>query len=248
MPHISNHGLSLYYETSGSGPPLVFLHGYTATVALWGAQAAFFHPDYQVICLDQRGHGQSDATVQAGYTLEAMTTDVLALLDALSLERVTVIGHSMGGMIAQHLVSRHPEKCQAVVFSSTTPTAPKREYFQATVEWAMSFGDIPADQRAADPMMRSSRPISEQTARGCGEMMMTMEGFAGSLQDNTIPALVVHGSEESDSILAGSKILAKVMPNSRKIVIQGAGHVPQITHSEQYNRALADFLGQVNWD
>ena len=245
MPHITTRGLQLFYETTGAGRPLVFLHGYTATSGLWDAQVPCFSPHYRVIRLDQRGHGRSDGTDQAGYTLQAMASDVMSLLDALSLNQATVIGHSMGGMIAQHLVCHHYERCRGVILSSTTPRAPKREYFEPMVDWAISFGKISSAERAADPMMRNSQPISEATARGCGEMMMNMPGFANKLKGNDMPALVVNGSEESDSILTGSKQLAELMPNAEAITIPGAGHVPQVTHPAEYNRALVGFLNQI---
>jgi 3-oxoadipate enol-lactonase len=245
MPNISNDAVELYYEVAGTGTPLLFLHGYTATVSLWAAQASFFEPDYQVICLDQRGHGLSTATEQERYTLEAMASDVLALLDSLAIEQVILIGHSMGGMVAQYLLSYHNDRCRGVVLSSTTPNGPPREYFEPTVEWAVSLGDIPPEQRAADPMMRSSTPISEATARGCGEMMMAMAGFTGLLEGNSTPCLIIHGSDESDGLLNGSRALAAVMPESTETAIGGAGHVPQITHSAKYNHALSDFFRQL---
>ena len=90
MPYISNDFLRLYVEVSGEGQPVLFLHGYTGTVALWETQVSFVSPDYRVICLDQRGHGRSNGTDQAGYTLEAMASDVLAVLDSQQVEQITV--------------------------------------------------------------------------------------------------------------------------------------------------------------
>ena len=246
MPNLNHDSLKLHYKAEGEGTSLLFLHGYTATVSLWQAQAALFSATHRVIRLDQRGHGQSDGTEQEGYTLEAMAGDALALLDAEQIEHATVIGHSMGGMVAQQLLSQHNERIKAVVLSSTTPNAPPREYFEATVEWAVSFADIPAETRAADPLMRSSVPVSEATARGCGEMMMTMKGFTAELEGNPTPTLIVHGSDESEGILRGSSALSRALPNVKEVIISGAGHVAQITHTSEYNRALADFFSQLD--
>ena len=108
------------------------------------------------------------------------------------------------------------------------------------------LGDIPTGQLAADPLTRSCRPVSEATARGCGEMQMNMENFADSLKGSTTPCLVIRGSEESATIVSGSSMLLDVLPSAQEAVIDGAGHVPQITHSAVYNDVLADFLRQMH--
>ncbi|MDE0130251.1 MAG: alpha/beta hydrolase [Gammaproteobacteria bacterium] len=245
MPHVTNDALKLHYETEGAGPPVLFLHGYTSTIALWRDQVPVFSPDYRLICMDLRGHGESEGTDIDGYNFAALSGDALAVLDQEGVERATIVGHSMGGMVAQELLARHADRVGAAVFSSTTCKAPPREYFEPVVEWAVKLGDIPAGERAADPLTRSCKPVSEATARGCGEMQMNMEDFADSLKGNTTPCLVVRGSEESGTILSGSSMLLEVLPNAIEAVIEGAGHVPQITHPAAYNDVLSGFLRLV---
>ena len=247
MPFVTNDALKLHYETAGAGPPVLFMHGYTSTIALWRDQVPVFSPHYRLICMDLRGHGESEGTGMDGYHLAALAGDALAVLDREGVERSVIVGHSMGGMVAQELLARHGHRVGAAVFSSTTCKAPAREYFQPIVEWAVRLGDIPAGERAADPLTRSCSPVSEATARGCGEMHMNMENFADSLKGSTTPCLVIRGSEESGTILSGSSMLLDVLPNAEEAVIEGAGHVPQITHPAAYNEALAAFLREVRW-
>ena len=246
MPFVTNDALKLHYETAGAGPPVLFMHGYTSTIALWRDQVPVFSPHYRPICMDLRGHGESEGTGMDGYSLAALAGDALAVLDQEGVEQATIVGHSMGGMVAQELLARHGHRVGAAVFSSTTCKAPPREYFQPVVEWAVRLADIPAGERAADPLTRSCRPVSEATARGCGEMHMNMENFADSLKGSTTPCLVIRGSEESGTILSGSSMLLDVLPNAEEAVIEGAGHVPQITHPAAYNEALAAFLREVH--
>ena len=245
MPRVTNDALRLHYETEGAGPPVLFMHGYTSTIALWRDQLPVFSPHYRLICMDLRGHGESEGTGMDGYHLAALAGDALAVLDREGVERSVIVGHSMGGMVAQELLARHPDRVSAAVFSSTTCKAPLREYFQPIVEWAVRLGDIPAEERAADPLTRSCRPVSEATARGCGEMHMNMENFADSLKGSTTPCLVIRGSEESDTILSGSSMLLDALPSAEEAVVEGAGHVPQITHPAAYNDVLAAFLREV---
>ena len=247
MPQVTNDALRLHYETEGAGPPVLFMHGYTSTIALWQDQVPVFSPDYRLIRMDLRGHGESEGTDMDGYDFAALAGDALAVLDREGVERATIVGHSMGGMVAQELLARHGDRVGAAVLSSTTCKAPRREYFQPVVEWAVRLGDIPAGERAADPLTRSCRPVSEATARGCGEMHMTMENFADSLKGSATPCLVIRGSEESGTILSGSSMLLDALPNAQEAVIEGAGHVPQITHPAAYNDVLGGFLRQVHF-
>ena len=244
MPFVTNDALQLHYETAGDGPPVLFMHGYTSTIALWQDQVRVLSPHYRLICMDLRGHGESEGTGMDGYSLAALAGDALAVLDQESVGRATIVGHSMGGMVAQELLARHEYRVSAAVFSSTTCKAPARDYFKPVVDWAVKLGDIPAGERAADPLTRSCRPVSEATARGCGEMHMSMENFAHSLKGGATPCLVIRGSEESGTILSGSSMLLDVLPNAQEAVIEGAGHVPQITHPAAYNDVLAGFLRQ----
>lgn len=246
MPHVTNDALKLHYETEGAGPPVLFMHGYTSTIALWRDQVPVFSANYRLIRMDLRGHGESEGTGMDGYTFAALAGDALAVLDQEGVGRAVIVGHSMGGMVAQELLARHSDRVGAAVFSSTTCKAPAREYFQPVVEWAVKLGDIPAEERAADPLTRSCRPVSEATARGCGEIQMNMENFADSLKGSATPCLVLRGSEESGTILSGSAMLLDVLTNAQEAVIEGAGHVPQITHAAAYNDVLAGFLRQVH--
>lgn len=245
MPHVANDALRLHYETEGAGPPVLFMHGYTSTIALWRDQVPVFSADYRLICMDLRGHGESEGTGRDGYSLAALAGDALAVLDREGVERATIVGHSMGGMVAQELLARHKDRVSAAVFSSTTCKAPPREYFQPVVEWAVKLGDIPAGDLAADPLTRSCKPVSEATARGCGEMHMNMENFADALKGSATPCLVIRGSEESGTIRSSSSMLLDALPSAQEAVIEGAGHVPQITHPAAYNDVLAAFLRQV---
>lgn len=239
-------GMRLFYEVEGdSGPAVLFLHGFAATSQLWRRQVKYFRADYRTICLDLRGHGQSDEAKNGVYSLSAFTDDIVAVLDDLRIENAIVIGHSMGGMVAQHFLLNYKERCRGLVLSSTTPNPPPREHFEPVIQWAMSLAEIPDELRAADPMMQNSQPISNATARGCGEMMITMPGFAGALRGNDTPALIIHGSDESDSILTGSRALAELLVGAREVLIDGAGHVAQITHAREYNQVLEAFFRNI---
>ncbi len=98
----------------GSGPPIVLVHGITASSACWARQFAGLSDDHRVIALDWRGHGQSMAG-SGGFGFDRMADDLLAVLDALDVHRAVLAGHSMGGMITLHTALRSPDRLQSRV-------------------------------------------------------------------------------------------------------------------------------------
>ncbi|MDX8352629.1 alpha/beta hydrolase [Cognatiyoonia sp. IB215182] len=139
-----------YFETSagpifcrigGEGPPLVLLHGYPQTSAMWHAVAASLAQDYRVICPDLRGYGRSakpetDAS-HTPYSKRAMAGDVIAIMDALGHERFLVGAHDRGGRVAHRLAADHPDR---VVALSTLDIAPTREmYREGTSAFAHTY-------------------------------------------------------------------------------------------------------------
>jgi pimeloyl-ACP methyl ester carboxylesterase len=240
MPYFSHAGARLHFTHEGAGPALLFLHGYSATTRLWDAQAAAFAGDFTILRLDQAGHGRSEA--RALHTLESLAADAVALLDTLMVERAIVIGHSMGGMVALEMMASHPERLAAAVLTATSCFAPPRAAFEKTVAFALGLGSIPQATRDADPVLRTLAPLAPETARDFGEMMMNLPPLLDRVRGFDRPVAILHGSAESDGIRQGSAALCDALPHADLAVIDGAGHVPPVTHAAVYNALLADFL------
>lgn len=109
MPALTRDGVELQYSRVGSGPDVVLVHGLGANRAFWFPVARLLAGRARLLSYDLRGHGRS-AAPEAGYTTEAMAADLLALLDALALDRVHLVGHSFGGAVALHATVLHPER------------------------------------------------------------------------------------------------------------------------------------------
>ena len=118
-------GIRLAYRVSGppDAPPLVLLHALGEDAADWDGVTPAFARHWRVYALDLRGHGRSDRP--GDYSLELMRTDVLGFLDALALERVDLVGHSMGGVVAYLFAEAHPERVHRLVLEDVP--APRRE-------------------------------------------------------------------------------------------------------------------------
>ena len=114
MPIIHTNGIDLYYEERGSGDPLLLIMGITAAGTVWEKHAAYWEKDFRCIMGDNRGVGLSDKPA-GPYTTAQMADDYAGLLDALQIQKVRVVGCSMGSTIAQQLALRHPKKVHSLV-------------------------------------------------------------------------------------------------------------------------------------
>jgi pimeloyl-ACP methyl ester carboxylesterase len=112
--------VDVYYEEQGSGEPLLLIMGLAADSTAWLFQIPDFSPHYRTIAFDNRGVGRSSKPPGA-YTIHQMADDAAGLLDVLKIERAHVVGVSMGGMIAQELVLRHPGRVRGLVLACTYP-------------------------------------------------------------------------------------------------------------------------------
>lgn len=258
-------------EAGAGGRPLLLVHGFT------GAKEDFAdHVDrlassgWHVVVPDHRGHGASDDPPGAeSYSLPTFAADVIALVDALGWDRFALLGHSMGGMIAQHVVIEHPERVAALVLMDTSHgpvegidreevalgQAVVRDHgLSVLVELQRDRNgalDTPAARR-----LREERPgwaeLEEQKTLACAADMwlaMTSELFEQEdrlerLRSVSVPTLVIVGEQDSP-FLADSERMAKTIPSARLAVISDAGHSPQVENPEAWWSELASFLEEV---
>ncbi len=108
-------------EWSTEGTPLVFVHGFSNDAHVWDDIAPVVAPQYRVLCLDLRGHGDSGRDPSAAYDADSMANDLECVFDALGIERLVLVGHSLGGRVAMRFAGRHPEKLAGLVIVDTGP-------------------------------------------------------------------------------------------------------------------------------
>jgi len=137
MPKVTlANGLRIHYQQVGEGPDLVMVHGLTGNLAVWHLRIVpELSERFRVLTYDLRGHGLSD-TPPAGYTPDDMAEDLLALLDALEIERPLIAGHSYGADIALYLALRHPERVREVIaIESALPALEQSRRHDGWVGW-----------------------------------------------------------------------------------------------------------------
>src|SRR5262245_54536602 len=118
MPKLAIAGGEIYYEEAGQGPPLIFVSGLGGTASYWRPQVPVFALRYRVITYDHRGTGASDR-LQRSFSIDQMTAELVALMDALGIPRARIVGWSTGGAIGQTLAIEQPQRIERLVLSST---------------------------------------------------------------------------------------------------------------------------------
>ena len=124
MPYTEANGVNLYYEVHGEGYPVVLISGLGSQGQSWDTQVPIYSKHYKIVVFDNRGAGKSDKP-KAPYSTEQMADDTAALMDALSIDRAHVVGKSMGGMIAQWMAIKYPERVSRIVMGCSSASRDK---------------------------------------------------------------------------------------------------------------------------
>jgi 3-oxoadipate enol-lactonase len=258
-------GIELAYEVAGEdGLPLVLLHGFPFNRTLWREQVESLAARYRVVTVDLRGHGETTATRDPA-TMEEMAGDVAALLDELGIAVPVVVGGlSMGGYVALAFTRLFPERVRALLLADTRPQADTGEARLAREETATrALGE--GMQTIADSMLPKLFAPSTQAERPevvarVREMILntTPQGAASALRGMAVradhtkflreincPALIIVGSLDGITPLADAELMRREIPGSRLEVIAGAGHVSNVERPAEFNRALENFLREL---
>ncbi|MEY4951526.1 MAG: hypothetical protein RL698_3737 [Pseudomonadota bacterium] len=181
--------IDVYYEEHGGGPPLLLIMGLATDSTAWAFQLPEFARHYRAIAFDNRGVGRTSKPA-GPYSIHQMADDAAGVMDALGVARAHVLGVSMGGMIAQELALRHPERVSALVLACTFPEP------DATVEDRRSFmvgqlggqvsadGELQIDVASLNPLLfvQQMLPAVFNPSFIASDLPKLMQVFAGALQ------------------------------------------------------------------
>jgi 3-oxoadipate enol-lactonase len=266
MPHLSIKGLDIHYREMGQGFPVVLIHGYTGNLQNWVLQVRALAKRYRTISLDLRGHGCSaKPTQREDYSLELFAADVHGLLNALAVPECYLVGHSMGGMVAQEFVLRHQEMVRALVLVDTAADLPERIPWEERVrlmELARSEGMEAVFEEVAQAPPVGSQLIQEnpqlidiwreqflmtslESYLYCGEAIGRRCPVLEELSQIRVPTLIICG-ELDEPFLAPSQRMHQTIPNSELAIIPGAAHTPILENPLAFNEVLLSFLTRVD--
>lgn len=123
MPTIQTNDITTWYDRTGEGMPIVFVHGAWTDHQMWEPQVEALADDYEVIAYDVQGHGRTGGSAEEQCTAELFATDLRALINGLDLDRPVLCGLSLGGMIGQTYAARYPDKLRGLILTDTAVSA-----------------------------------------------------------------------------------------------------------------------------
>lgn len=269
MPKIHTNGIDIYYEVHGqstTGSPLVLIAGLGYSLWMWHRMLPFLSQERTVIVFDNRGVGQSDKPV-GPYSAYQLADDTVGLISGLGFSKATMMGHSMGGFVAQALALKHPELVDRLILSATNFGGPRHVPITAEAMAVLSDLSSPPEERFRHGLVVSTAPgfaeahpeiISEwleyrhqnpiepapyqaQMAIGLS-LMPEAAAFEHHLKNLTIPTLILSGKYDLVVPPANAKLLAEHIPHSQVYILPSSGHFFPIEIPEKASKVVLDFL------
>ncbi|PPF35096.1 alpha/beta hydrolase [Rathayibacter sp. AY1A2] len=259
-------------DTGGSGRPVVLIHGWPLSGESWKEQVpAFAEAGYRVVTYDRRGFGRSDKPL-TGYSYDTLTEDLHTLLTELDLQDVTLVGFSMGGgEVARYFTKYGADRLHSVVFASAVPPylmktddnpdgpLEKAQAAQMTAgltkseddfydRFTTDFFSVDGVRKVTEEQRQEAIALAKQSAKHAALACMTAfatTDFREDLPNVSVPALVIHGDGDGTVPFEGSGARTHAaIPGSELHVVHGAPHGVTVSHPEEWNRVVLEFLAK----
>ena len=259
-------------DTGGSGRAVVLIHGWPLSSESWAAQVpALTAAGYRVVTYDRRGFGRSDKP-KLGYGYDTFTEDLRAVMTALDVTDATLVGFSMGGgEVARYFGKYGTERVRSAVFASAVPpyllhgpTNPDGPLTTAqAAQWSAQLETDPdgfydnfttlffsvegalvvTEEQRADALAQCHEADKHAALQTMGAFGIT--DFRDDVKKVTVPALVIHGDSDAVVPFEGSGARTHdAIPGSELHLVAGGPHGINVSHADEFNRVLIDFLGR----
>ena len=240
--YVEHEGARIWFATYGSGPAVVLLHGGLGHGGNWGYQVpALVGSGYRVVLIDSRGHGRSTRDARP-FSYELMASDVLAVMDALHLEKACLVGWSDGACTALVLASKTPSRVAGVFFFACNMDPGGVKPFEATPALDRCFA-----RHSKDYAQLSATPENfEGFVEDVGLMQRTQPNYsAEDLARISVPVTIVQSEHDEFIKREHAEHLARSIPDANLIVLDGVSHFAPLQKPEQFNTAILEFVGEL---
>lgn len=243
----------------GTGTPIVFVHGFPLSSAMWKHQLAEFQTTHRVIIPDLRGFGESTTSGQEATSLAMHADDLAALLDRLVVtEPIVLCGLSMGGYVAFRFWQQHAKRVRALILCDTKATADTEEAAKNRLAMAdrvihegsqiaadamlPKLFDAATPQSVIDETYQVMRTTNPRTVAAAQRAMAARPDSTPLLKTITVPTLVIAGAEDQLIKPDEMQAMAAAIPNSQFVTIPHAGHMAPLEQPAAVNAAIQTFL------
>ena len=262
MPDVVIRGTRVHYARAGAGPLLLLLHGIGSNSRSFRRQVAELSDTYTTAAWDAPGYGRSDDPAEP-FGMQDLADDAAALLDHLGAERAHVLGHSLGGVVAQLVYHRAPGRVASLILADTNPgsgslpepersarvrarlqaleTLTPRQIAEARAPGLVSPDAPPELVAELIDIMAEIRPVGYRAAA----IAMGTSDLRPLVPAIRVPTLVVCGERDRVTPPATAEWLARTIPDARLVLIPGAGHASQQERPELFNAAVREFLQRL---
>ena len=265
MPHVDSNGVSLHYEVSGEGPPLLLVAGLGGNRNSWLAVLPELASRHRVIVFDNRGTGQSDVP-DGPYSMDELAADTAGLIDALGTGPIPAVGWSMGGIILQAMLLDWPDRLSAAVLLSTLPsyTAAQHPWLDAVLALReagvdpVAVGAIGAAWTFTPYYLTDHDRLRHMLELGAKDPEPTSyKGFAAQaagirvfdrraeLPRVTTPTHVLVGAEDVLTPPSQSAEIASLIPGATLEILPRGGHAMIVEYPAATLRAIEGFLDRT---
>ena len=268
---ITNDGVKLYYEETGSGRPILFIHEFSGDYRAWELQVRYFSRRYRCITYNARGYPPSDVPDSVEkYSQRRAIDDALDVLNHLRIEKAHVVGLSMGGFAALHFGIHFADRAFSIVVGAAGMGAEpdKTEQFRQEVEivaqrwetegakkFAPIYGAGPGREQLELKDPRGFKEfidqLSEHSEKGAALTLRGVQGrrpspfdLVADLEKMKVPTLIIHGDEDRSCLGTGA-FLKRTIPSAGLMVFPKTGHTINLEEPALFNYALQDFFIQV---
>jgi pimeloyl-ACP methyl ester carboxylesterase len=233
------NGIEMYYATYGAGDPVLLIHGGLGHADIWASQVAELMKTHKVIVADSRGHGRTTRDAQPfGYDL--MSSDYLALLDHLKIDKVALVGWSDGGIIGLDIAMSHPERLTKLFAHAANVTV---EGVAPGVETNKTFAAY-IERSGKDYAKLSKTPDQYEAFVGdIVKMWMSQPAWTKEqLSKITTPTAIVVGDHDEAIKRDHTDYMASAIPGAQLVILPNVSHFAMLQAPDEYTKAVTDFI------
>ncbi len=257
---IKTNNIDIGYQLEGpeDGQVVVFSNSLMSNYSMWDSQVEALSSTYRVLRYDQRGHGRTETTT-GPYSIDLLSEDVYALIEALGISSVHFVGLSMGGFTGQQFALTHPDKLRSLVLCDTACIMPPKSLWNERIETARNHGietlleatlerwfTPPFHLTGAESLAKVREMILGTDVEGfvgCAEAIRDMN-LCDRLPEISAPTLIMVGEDDPGCPVSAARALHDGIIDSKLVIIPQAAHLSNIEQTAVFNKSLIDFLDQ----